>query len=86
MRIGVSWMKSRSLDDSRYSEREDRTFRTLFTELKAGKFDCNEVIDELKCTTLLQVLVGKDKDTLTVTSGSQSVFNVCEEFVRYVNS
>lgn len=28
--------------------------------------------------------VSKDKDTLMVTSGSQSVFNVCEEFGKYV--
>ena len=28
-------------------------FRTLFTELKAGKIDCVEVDDELKRATLL---------------------------------
>ena len=65
-------------------QREDRTFRTLFTELKAEKFDCVEVVDELKRAILLQVLAGKDKDTLMVTSGSQLVFNVCEEFGKYV--
>ena len=27
---------------------EDRTFHTLFNEVKAGKFECIEVIDELK--------------------------------------
>ena len=65
-------------------QREDRIFRTLFTEPKAGKFDCIEVVDELKRAILLQVLVGKDKNMLMVTSVSQSVFNVCEEFGKYV--
>ena len=65
-------------------QREDRTFRTLFTEAKAGKFDCVEVHEELKRATLLQVLVGKDKDKLMVTSATQSVFNICEEFGKYV--
>ena len=65
-------------------QREDRTFGALFTELKAGKFDCIEVVDELKRATLLQVLVGKNNDTLMVTSVSQSVFNICEEFGKYV--
>ena len=61
-------------------EREDRTFHTLFMEVKAGKFDCIQVIDDLKHATLLQVLVGKDKDNLMVTSARQSVSSVCEEF------
>ena len=65
-------------------EREDRTFHTLFMEVKAGKFDCIQVIDDLKHATLLQVLVGKDKDNLMVTSARQSVSSVCEEFGKYV--
>ena len=65
-------------------QREDRTFRTLFSEVVAGKFDCVEVNDELKRATLSQVLIGSDKDKLMVTSASQSVFNVCEEFGKYV--
>ena len=40
--------------------------------------------DELKRATLSQVLVGSNKDKLMVTSASQSVFNVCEEFGKYV--
>ena len=32
---------------------EDRTFQSLFTEMKAGKFDCVEVTDELKRATLV---------------------------------
>ena len=53
-------------------------------EVKAGKFDCIQVIDDLKHATLLQVLVGKDKDNLMVTSARQSVSSVCEEFGKYV--
>ena len=52
--------------------------------MKAGKFDCVEVTDELKHATLVQALTGSDKDKLMVTSVSQSVFNVCEEFGKYV--
>ena len=55
---------------------EDRTFQTLFTEMKAGHFQCVEVGDELKCATITQVLVGKDKDQLMISSATQSVFNV----------
>ena len=40
--------------------------------------------DELKHATLSQVLIGSDKDKLMVTSASQSVFNICEEFGKYV--
>ena len=65
-------------------QREDRTFQTLFSEVKAGKFDCIEVIDELKRATLLQVLVGRDRDKLMVTSAGQSVCGICEEFGKYV--
>ena len=65
-------------------QREDRTFQTLFTEIKAGKFDCVEVTDELKRATLTQVLVGSDKEKLMITSVSQSVCSVCEEFGKYI--
>ena len=47
---------------------EDRTFHTLLNEVKAGKFECIEVIDELKRASLLQVLVGSCNDKLMVTS------------------
>jgi len=58
-------------------QREDRTFRTLFSEVIAGKFDCVEVNDELKRATLSQVLIGSDKDKLMVTSASQSGGAAC---------
>ena len=45
-------------------QRKDMTFQTLFSKVKTGKFDCIEVIDELKRATLLQVLVGRDRDKL----------------------
>ena len=43
-----------------------------------------EVTDELKRTTLTQALVGSDKEKLMVTSVSQSVCSVCEEFGKYI--
>ena len=43
-----------------------------------------EVTDKLKHATLVQALIGSDKDKLMVTSVSQSVFNVCEELGKYV--
>ena len=57
---------------------EDKTFQTLFTEIKAGKFDCVEVIDELKQATLTQTLVGSDKEKLMFTSVSQSLCSVSQ--------
>ena len=58
-------------------QREDRT---LFTEIKVGKFDCVEVAHELKRATFTQALVGSDKEKPMITSVSQSVCSVCEEF------
>ena len=64
---------------------EDKTFRALFFELKAGKFECVEVVDELKRATLLQVLVGNVREEkLMITSETQSVFYVCDEFGKYI--
>ena len=40
-------------------QREDRTFETLFNEVKAGKFEIVKVIDELKRATLLQVAISR---------------------------
>ena len=61
-------------------------FRTLFNEMKAGKFDCVEVTDELKCATLIQALVGSDKEKLMITTVSQSVCSICEEFGKFIGS
>ena len=49
--------------------------------MKAGEFDCVEVTDELK---RVQALVGSDKEKLMITSVSQSVSSVCEEFGKYI--
>lgn len=54
------------------------------TKIKAGKFDCVEVTDELKRATLTQALVGSDKEKLMIMSVSQSVCSVCEEFGKYI--
>ena len=51
-------------------QEEDRRFHTLFNEVKAGKFECIEVIDELKRASLLQVLVGSCNDKLMITSAN----------------
>ena len=61
-------------------QREDRTFQTLFNEVKARKLEIVAVIDELKQATLLQVLVGSENEKLIVTSAMQLVYSVCEEF------
>ena len=53
--------------------------------MKAGRFQCVQVGDELKLVTISQVLVGKDKDHLMIISATQSVFNVCEEFGKYIS-
>ena len=63
---------------------KDRTFQTLFTAMKVGRFQCVQVGDELKHATISQVLVAKDKHQLMITSATQSVFNVCEEFGKYI--
>ena len=63
---------------------EDRTFQTLFTQMKAGRFQCVQVGDELKRATVSQVMVGKDKDQLMIASATQSVFSICEEFGKYI--
>ena len=53
---------------------EDRTFQYLFSEVKAGRFDCVQVVDELKHATLMQVLGGSGREEkLMVTSANQSV-------------
>ena len=61
-----------------------RSFLDLFNEVKAGKFDCIEVIDELAQATLRHVFVGKDNDKTMMTSAHHSVFSICEEFGKYV--
>ena len=63
---------------------EDRTFLGLFRQVKAGKFKCIEMTDELKRATLSQVMVGSDKDKLMVTSANQSVSGICEVFGKYI--
>ena len=65
-------------------QHNDRSFLDLFNEMKAGKFDCIEVIDELAQATLQHVFVGKDKDKTMMTSAHHSVFSICEEFGKYV--
>ena len=52
--------------------------------MKAGKFDCIKVIDDLKCATLVQALVGSDKEKLMIMSVSQFVCSICKEFGKYI--
>ena len=52
--------------------------------MKARHFQYVQVGDELKRATIFQVLVGKDKDQLMITSSTQSVLNVCEDFGKYI--
>ena len=63
---------------------EYKMFQTLSSEVIAGESDCVEVNNELKRATLMQMLVGSDKDKLMVTSASQLVFNICEEVGKHV--
>lgn len=65
---------------------EDRTFSTVFSEVKAGKYDSipDSVCDELKSATIKQVLVGSNVDNLMVVGEKQSVFTICQEFGKFV--
>ena len=63
---------------------EDKTFETLFNEIKAGKFDCINIDDDLRRARLLKTLVGPDKDNLMTTSSTQSVMAICEGFGKYI--
>lgn len=63
---------------------QECSFEQLFERILAGCFDCVTVSDDLKRATLQRSSVGSQKDALMVTSNSQSVLNVCEEFGRYV--
>ena len=65
-------------------QHNDRSFLDLFNEVKAGKFDCIKVIDQLAQATLQHVFVGKDKDKTMMTSAHHSVFSICKEFGKYV--
>ena len=65
-------------------QHNDRSFLDLFNEVKAGKFDCIEVIDKLAQATLHHMFVGKDKDKTMMTSAHHSAFSMCEEFGKYV--
>ena len=63
---------------------KNTTFQNLFIEMRAGHFQCVQVGDELKCATVSQVVVGRDKGQLMITSATQSVFNVCKEFGKCI--
>ena len=78
---GISWKKACSVDNRQPTEGGQNVPNS--TKIKAGKFDCVEVTDELKRATLTQALVGSDKEKLMITSVSQSVCCVCGEFGKY---
>ena len=63
---------------------QDSTFLRLFNQVRAGKFECVEMTDELKRAAVSQVMVGSDKDKLMVTDANQSLSGICEEFGKYI--
>lgn len=63
---------------------EDKTFASVFNEVKAGKYDFIAVCEELKRASVKQVLVGSTRENLMVVSEKQSVLTVCQDFGKFV--
>ena len=62
----------------------DMSFLMFFTTIKQGKFESIPTSSELQVANLLQVAVGKARDTLMNTTPTQSVINVSETFGKFV--
>ena len=55
-----------------------------FSVIKAGKFKCIQVKDELKWTFNSHLFLGSDKDIMMVTSFRYSLCSIREEFGKYM--